>query len=150
MAVETDAYGIGEVGGELDEQGAEVRIDHIEVVLVAHHGGTVQPGKGRTRACADLLHNPEAGKFLLRHADVEHPFLGLEAIEPTPGLLVLALPSGKMHDLDPFALGKPMNVGHERLAHRPHQQGRGYQGSAVLSEETDHTAVGLQPRLVGV
>ena len=49
VAVQTDPRRVGKVGGELDEQGAEVRIHDVEVVLVAHHRGTVQPGKGRAR-----------------------------------------------------------------------------------------------------
>jgi hypothetical protein len=64
MAVETDARGGGEVGGELDEQRAEVLINDVEVVLVTHHGGTVQPRKGCARVRADLLSDAKASKLL--------------------------------------------------------------------------------------
>ena len=41
MAVEADPCGVGEVGGELDEQGAEVLVHQVEVVLVAQPGDLI-------------------------------------------------------------------------------------------------------------
>ena len=65
-------------------------------------------------------------------------------------LFVLAPALGERHDLDAFALGEPMDLGHESVAHRRHQRRRGDHRPTVVLEEADHTAAGLQPWLIGI
>ena len=150
MAVETDPRGVGEVGAELDEQGTEVLIDQVEVVVVAHHRPAGEPGVRLTGVGAALLDHAEAGKALLGGADVQDALRAGEVLQPFPGDLVFALPLAEGNDIDPFALGKGMDRLDEVPTDRGHQHRRGDLGPAMGLEEGRHPAAGLQPWLIQV
>ena len=150
MAVEADPSGVGEVGGELDEQGAEVLVHQVEVVVVAHHCAAGEPGIGLTGVDADLLDDAEGGEPFLRRADVEHALGGTEGLEALAGDVVLALPLVKGDDLNPLAFGEVMDRPDEGMGHRRHQRGRCHLGPPMALEEGRHPTAGLQHGLVQV
>ena len=150
MAVEADPCGVGEVGGELDEQRAEVLVHQVEVVVVAHHRAAGKPGIGLTGVHADPFGDAEGGEPFLRRADVEHALGGTEGLEALAGDLVLALPLLKGDDLHPLVLGEVMDCLNEGMGHGCHQRGRGHLGPPMALEEGRHPTAGLQHGLVQV
>jgi len=118
--------------------------------VVAHHAGAVQPGKAGAGALAETLGDPECRAALLRHADVEHAFGGVEVLEPALRLVIFALALSKVHDFHPFAFGKRLHRRGELSRHRRHQRGRSHLCPTMPLEERHHPASGLQARLVEV
>ncbi|WP_332460495.1 hypothetical protein [Thiocapsa bogorovii] len=150
MTVEANPRGVGKVGTEFDEQGTEVRVDQIKVVMVAHHRPAGEPRVRLTGVGADLLDHAKTGKPLLGLADVQDTLRLSEVAEPLAGHVVFALYLGEGHDLHALALRKPIDRLDEGAADRGHQHRGGDLGTAMDLEEVGDPAAGLQPRLIQV
>jgi hypothetical protein len=150
MTVAADPRGVGEVRAELDEQRTKVLIDQVEVVVVAHHRPTGEPGAGLAGLGVALLDHAEAGEMLLRGADVQHPLRAGKVLQPLAGDLVFALPLEEGDDVDPFAFGKGVDRLDEVPTDRGHQHRRSDLGTPMDLEEVGNAPAGLQPRLIQV
>jgi hypothetical protein len=150
MAIDAHVRGVGEVGGELDEQRPEVLIEQVEVVVITQHRTPAEPGKGVTGVLAEPLGDTEAGELLLGLADIEHTLGSGKTVQSLLGDLILALALGKGEDLHPLALGEVADGPHEGMTHGAHECGRGHLGTAMMFEEGRHAASALQHRLVQI
>jgi hypothetical protein len=118
--------------------------------VIAQHRAATEPGKGHTGTLTEFLGDAEAGKLLLRLADIEHALFSTEPLQELLGDLILALALGKRDDLDALALGKVVDRLDEGPAHRAHQSCGGHLGSAMALEESRHPRAGLQHGLVQI
>ncbi len=106
MPVEAEFGVVGEVRAEFEEEGAEVPIHGIDIVLVHQSGRLDQPGIGLAGlGVVAALRAPHRG-LLLGFADEEHPFLRGEGREILLRDLVLALPMSKGQQRDALRLSE--------------------------------------------
>ena len=92
MSVETELSVVGEIGTELEEEGPEVLIDAVEVVMI-HQGGRLHD-PGISAFCLRVVTFLGAinRTFLLRFADEPHRFGLVELLALLFGKVVLACP----------------------------------------------------------
>ncbi len=145
MAVDAQLGGIGEVGAELQEERAEVRIDAIEIEVVDQRAGLRQPGVG-TPVGMEAALGPPHGGLLLGPAHVQHPLGAGEARQVPLRHLVLALLT-EMDQVHPGRGDEVTDISDERLGHRVHQRRAGVGIAAVAGEERRRPAAVLQPGL---
>ena len=145
MAVDAQLGGIGEVGAELDEERAEVRIDAIEIEVVDQRARLHQP---RMRAAVGVVAalGPPHGGLLLRPPRVQHPLGAGEARQVPLRHLVFAL-FAEMHQVQAAGADEVMDIRDERLGHRVHQRRAGICMAAVTGEERGRPGAVLQPGL---
>ena len=80
VAVDAKLRVVGKVAAELQEERAEVPIHSVHVELIDHRRGAHQPGVGRARLRIAPPLGAKHRRLLLRFADEQHPFLGLECL----------------------------------------------------------------------
>ena len=150
VAVDAEFGVVGEVAAELDEEGTEVPVDAVEVVVVHEGGGRHDPGIGPARLGVPPLLGSERGRLLLGLAHEEHPFVALKALQVLVGDVVLALALGEGDEVDPLVVDEALDVLHEPLGDRVHE-GRGGEAEAqVAAEEAHHAGCVLELRDIEV
>jgi hypothetical protein len=152
MPVDQQLGPVGEVGGELDEERAEVLIHAVHVKLVDHRGCPHDPRVGPAVGGAAFL-GPEHGVLLLRPAD-EQDSLGpagcLERGQVLVHHIVFALPPGEVDPRDAAIIGEAPQPGHEVPAHRRDHRGRGDRLAQVTADEPDDALRPLELRDIQV
>ena len=152
MAVEAQFCGVGEVGTELDEEGAEVGVETVEVVVVHYAARLHDPGVG-VASCVAAFLGREHGGLLLRTADEHHalsPAGRLEQGELFVHHVVLAL---TLHEIDPrdqVRGGERMDLFVEPVRDRSQRNPRGNRQPEMMPDVADHSADVLEPWLVDV
>jgi hypothetical protein len=155
VAVEAHLRVVREVGGELDEERAEVGVHRVDVELVDHRGVADQPRVGLPGHRVPAGPGPPHPGLLLRPAHEQHPLGQLldraagrrgRLGQVRPGDVVLALPLAQVHQVQAVDRHVVVQVGHERVGDRFHQHRRGVAPAALL-EEVHHPRGVLQPRL---
>ena len=148
MAVQADADGERDVGGELDEPRSPVPIQDVEVHVVHRHLGPVEvEARGSALVAAPGL-GAEGLVVLLGHADQNPPLLAAEPAEVPLGDLVLPLSRLELHDGDALALGVFAYRADEPLGHLAQQRGRRDRVAAVLGEKPGELPGTLESRYV--
>ncbi len=149
MPVQAQLRGVGEVRAELDEEGAEVAVHQVEVVLVDHGRGTHDPRVGPTLTVPSLL-GAEDRHLLLGLAHEEYAFVLLEPGQEPPGHVVLALTPPECDERHVLFVDEGLDGTHERSADWRHESRRWHGLAAMTSEKADHAELSLQPRNVGI
>ena len=150
MPVETELGVVRDVGAELQEDGPEVPIHAVEVVVVHHGGGADEPGIRPAGLRVATALGAEDWRLLLGLADDEDP---LSAGEPGQGLghhVVLSLTFLKGEQRHLVRRHKRFDRRHERPTHRGHQGRGGKQLAAMGAKEPGDAALGLEPRHIRV
>ena len=150
MAVQAQLGVVRKVRAELEEEGAKVPIDGIDIVLIDQRGGAGQPGVGPPRLGVPAFLGAADCRFLLCFAEKEHPLLVLELRPVRRRHRVLALPFLEREQRDALRAREPLQRCHERAGHRLHQRRGGERGTPVLPEEVRHARRGLQVRHIHV
>ena len=83
VAVDAKLRVVGKVAAKLQEERTEVPIHSVHVELIDHRRGAHQPGVGRARLRIAPPLGAKHRRLLLRFADEQHPFLGLERTADT-------------------------------------------------------------------
>src|SRR6516225_6589851 len=131
VTIHTQLGGIGKIGAELQEKGAEVSIHTVPVVLVDHGCGTNDPGIALAGLRVASLFGAEDGSLFLVSAQKHYPFLLIEVAELFRHHLFLALSFIKLDQRD-LVLGKVFDGGYEALGHGTHE-GRGRNGLSPMA-----------------
>ena len=147
MAVETHLGIAGKVRRELDEEGAEVVIDAVEVVLVDHRRRFVQPRIGLAGARIFLADGADNRGSFLGFANEEDAFLTAELGEIIAGNFILALTAGKRNDVQSVVLRELLDGLKERHSHAGHDLGGGEQFAAMLAKKPSDLVFALKTRL---
>src|SRR5437016_848073 len=164
MSVQTKLGVVREVGTELEEKGAKVLIDAVEIVLVHQCRRFHNPGIAVVALWMVSLFGPIDSALLLSFADEDNA-LGLPESGPAfGGHIVLTLAFFKVHDRNLIVLGELLNGTHKSAGHRFH--GRVMHASGVvrffqatpqtdkaassIAEENTTCFVGLRRSLVSV
>jgi hypothetical protein len=152
MPVDQQLAAIGEAGGELEEERAEVLIHAVHAELVHHRRGPHDPRVGPAVRGAALL-GPEHGVLLLRPPDEQHPLPAPRRLEGSQVLvhhLVFALAPGEVNARDAMAVSESGQPGREVPAHRGDRRGGGDRQAQVAMDEPEHPLHPLQLRHVQV
>ncbi len=150
VAIQAELGVVGEVGGELDEEGAEALVQDVEVVLVHHDLSAIEPRVRGARLRIAAFLRAKGGRLLLGLAHKNNAFVPMEGGQALQEYVVLALSPLKGDQRDSLVLGKSLNPPDEALRHGVHE-GRGRKGVAsVVPKELNHSTVVLQVGYVGV
>ena len=114
VAVEADLGVVGKVGGELDEERAEVGVEAVEVEVVDHRGAADQPGKRRAGLGIAALLGPKRRGLLLRAADEQDPLGAVVAGKVALGDVVFALAGTEVDQWDVVVVDVAVDGGDER------------------------------------
>jgi hypothetical protein len=150
VAIDVELGVVRKVGTDLQEEGAEVLIDAVEVVVIDHRGCVHNPRIGSSRLCTAPLLRPHHSRLLLGLADIEDAFRSLEASQVLLRDVVLALPLLEAHQIDALAVDERLDVANERLGHRRHRRRRGKSLAPMLAQEPHDAPYRLQQRHVDV
>jgi hypothetical protein len=150
VPIETELGGVREVRAELQEEGAEVSIDAIEVVVVHHRRGPHQPGIRLAGLGIPTPLGREDRGLLLCLADEEDALVPGEPGQVLGHHLVLPLAFLEGDQRERVLDHEGLDGRHEGLAHRSHEGRRRKQVAAMRPEEPRHAALGLQPWYVYV
>src|SRR5262249_39717299 len=91
VTVQTQLGGVRKIGAELQEEGAEVWIQTVPVVVVHHGGGTNDPGIALASLRVAPFFGAEDGSLFLGSAEEHHPLLLIEVAELFGHHLLFAL-----------------------------------------------------------
>jgi hypothetical protein len=127
MPVQAQLGVVGEIRADLEEEGAEVPIHAVDVVVVHHGGGADQPGIGLTRVRVAPLLGAHHGRLLLCLADEEHALLLGEPRQMLRRHLVFAPPLAKVSS-GTLCVWANRSGGHKGGADRVHQRRGGERG----------------------
>jgi len=137
VTIHTQLGGIGKIGAELQEKGAEVSIHTVPVVLVDHGCGTNDPGIALAGLRVAPLFGAEDASLFLGSAQKHYPFLLIEVAELFGHHLLFALSFIKLDQRDLVLLGKVFDGGYEALGHGTHE-GRGSNGLSPMAVKKPH------------
>ena len=150
VAVDAQLCVVGEVRAELQEEGAEVLVHAVEVVVVDHGRAVDHPRVGHAAGrVAPPLGTYDSG-LLLGAADIQHAFLGIEVPQIFLRHVVLALVLAEADHLQVVIGHEAFDVGEERLGLRSHTGGRREALPKMASQIPDHSADALQLRHIDV
>ena len=121
MAVDAQLGVVGEVGAELQEEGAEVGIEAIEVELVDRRRALDDPRILLAVAAGALL-GAKHGNLFLGLAEEQNAFGPLKALAIFRGDIVFALFFLEGNHRDLLLLDKVINLTQELLGHDTHQR----------------------------
>jgi hypothetical protein len=138
-----------EVAAELQEERAEVLVQAVEVELVDHPGGALDPGVGTAVVPASLL-GAEQRALLLGPADEQHAFGAGEVGQVGVRKVVLALALGKVHPGDGVVAGESVHRLGERLGDRRQGGGGSHRHPQLPVDVADQPGRVLQLRDVQV
>ena len=150
MPVDVELGVIRKVGAELQEEGTEVFIDAVKVIVVDHRATFDEPGISLARLGAATALGADDLRLLLRLADVKHALAPRKALQVLLRDIVLALPLLEAHQIDAVAINELLDAADERLGHRRHGRCRGIGLLAMLAQVPDDPAHALQDRDVDV
>ena len=149
VAIQTDLHRIGKVGTELDEQGTEVAIDQVDVIMVHHRRGPDDPGVAGAVASLPFLGTKDI-RLLLGLADEQDAFVPLEPGQILLGHVVFSLPLPEPHQVDLFGLDEVFHGFHEPAAHRRDHGCRGHTHAQLGFLEVGEPRAGLQGRHIAI
>src|ERR1700732_629486 len=110
MAVNAELGVVRKVRTELEEEGAEVAVQGIDVVVIDHGRRTHNPGIVLAALLVVPLLGAKDRRFLLRLADEGHAF-SLAELSPVAGSdIVLALPFLKCNQRNSFRFSKRLDA----------------------------------------
>jgi len=150
VAVDAKLGVVGEVRTELQEEGTEVLVDAVEVVVVDHRRAVHHPRVGHAGGGAASTFGAHDAGLLLRPPDVQHALNGIEPLQDLLRDVVLALVLAEAHHLHALISDEAFDVGHERFGLRCHPGGRGKSLAKVAAQVPHHAADALQLRHVDV
>jgi hypothetical protein len=125
VPIQTELGGVGEIGTELDEQGAEVAIQDVDVVVIGHGRRADDPRIGLPGRVVSFLGAEHAG-LLLGLADEEHALLACERGEVRLRDVVLPLPLLEGHQIEALRRDEALDRRDEPLTHRGDHHGGGH------------------------
>lgn len=144
VAVDAELGVVGEVRTEFQEERAEVCVDAIEVEVVDHRRAVDHPGIGRAGVrVATALGTHDTG-LLLRPSDVQHAFVGVEALQILLGEIVLALVLAEADQIHAGLADEALDIGHERLGLGGDCRRRREALAEMAAKIPDHAAHALQ------
>src|SRR6476620_1983655 len=126
MAVQAQLGIEWKVAAELEEEGAEIPVHRIDVVVIHHRGRAYDPWIGLPGLGTPALLGAEYWRLLLSLADEHHPFFHGEFGQIFCHNLVLALPLAKLHERNLMLYREALQRSHKPSRHWGHQ-GRGRQ-----------------------
>src|SRR5206468_570098 len=135
VAVDAQLGVVGEVRAELQEEGAKVLIEAVEVEVVDHGRGLDDPGVLLTGARVGALLGAENGGLLLGLADEEDAFVAWELEPILQGHVLLALSFGESEQGNLLLVDEVLDGGDEVLADGVHEDGGSKGVAAVKAEE---------------
>jgi len=150
MPVHAELGVVREVRAEREEEGAEVAVHAVDVIMVDHGGGLDHPGIGLARVRVAPFLRAHDRCLLLRLADEKHPLLPREPRQVRCRHLILALPLGEGEQRDTLPAGEPLQDGDEGARDGVHQRRGGERGPPLRPEEVRHPGRTLQARHVHV
>src|SRR5207253_8719901 len=121
VPVQTELGVIGKIGTELQEEGAEVAVQAVEVIVVDHGRGAHEPGVSAAGLRIAPLHGPEHRGPLLRLSHKDHALRLLEARSVLGGDIVLALPSLETHQGNAMIFHELLDPCYEPVSDRRHE-----------------------------
>jgi hypothetical protein len=137
VTVHTQFGGVGKIGSELQEEGTEVSIHAVPVVVVHHGRGTNDPGIALAGLRVAPLFGAEDRSLFLGFAEEGHAFRLTEVAELFGHHLLLALSFLERAERDLVVLGKAFGGGYEAVGHGIHE-GRGSNGLSAMAVKKLH------------
>jgi len=144
VTVEAELAIVGEVRAELEEEGAEVAVDAVEVILVDDRRCLHQPRVGRAGFRIAPLLRARDGSPLLRLADEQDALVAWKPRQILLGDVILALAFLEGDERDPLAVGEAFDRGNEGPRHRRHEHRAGEAMATVPDPEVTNTRRRLQ------
>ncbi len=140
MPVDAELAGVGKIRAELDEEWPEVSVHAVEVVVIDHGTGVVDPRNGAPALSEAFADGARDGCLFLRDADEDDTLGGLELPQAFLHHVVFTHPFLETDNLNVLALGKVEHLPAKPLAQCHGVFGRGEPVALVAAEIGSHTA----------
>ena len=134
---------IRKVCAELQEEGAEVAVDTVDIKVIDHGGGTDQPGIGGSGLFIPPPLGADHRRLLLRFADEQHALCGGELLPIGSGHVILALALFEQHDGHVLLFGKLLHLRDQRLGDGIHPGAGGELVAPMKPEKAGHPSGSL-------
>ena len=150
VPVEAELARVGKVGAELDEEGSEVFVHAVKIIVVYHGRGVVNPRDGAPALPEALADGARHASLLLGDADKEDTLPRFELPQPLVHDIVFAHPFLKADNRGRLSLHEV-----EHLAAKPFAQGHRFLGRSepvalVAAEIGCHSRCARQLRHIEV
>ncbi len=140
VPVDAELAGVGKIRAELDEEWPEVSVHAVEVVVIDHGTGVVDPRNGAPALSEAFADGARDGCLFLRDADEDDTLGGLELPQAFLHHVVFTHPFLETDNLNVLALGKVEHLPAKPLAQCHGVFGRGEPVALVAAEIGSHTA----------
>ena len=150
MAVEIEFGRVREVGTELEEEWPKVAVNAVEVIVVDHRRGAIQPGIPIPTMGAMALRGAKGRRLLLRLTDQHNLILTGRPRHVGCHDIIFPLSFLKRENGDVMLLSIGVNRRHKRLTDRSHRRRRRDRAVPLMLQKPTHVGFALQARNVNI